>query len=89
MWLLLLLLLLLPADNDDVDEDDDEEEEEECKCKYEIQVLDALLIELNELLEKANAANSNWKGMWQQSSVCILKLPFAKVCQFIESPKTH
>ena len=60
MW----LLLLLPADNDDVDEDDDEEEEEEeCKCKYEIQVLDALLIELNELLEKANAANSNWKGM--------------------------
>lgn len=54
-----------------------------------IQVLDALLIELNELLEKANAANSNWKDMWLQSSVCILKSPFAKVCRFIELPKTN
>lgn len=59
-----------------------------CMVK-DIQVLDALLIELNELLEKANAANSNWKDMWLQSSVCILKSPFAKVCRFIESPKTN
>lgn len=59
-----------------------------CMVK-DIQVLDALLIELNELLEKANAANSNWKDMWLQSSVCILKSPFAKVCRFIELPKTN
>ena len=59
-----------------------------CMVK-DIQVLDALLIELNELLEKANAANRNWKDMWLQSSVCILKSPFAKVCRFIESPKTN